>query len=133
MDREHVEALVEFLRERVGDDLRSVIHYDFDDADYEVVYGRSDVMAEYSPETIDSIVQSYEIDSLGKAVEEDRYAHGDLNCIVRCFEDGIEINLLGDAEGVAVGLEGGTFLAHNTFVGTCMEITAGTRADESGR
>lgn len=124
MDTGKLNNLVTFLRERVDDDLRSVIKYDFDSREYEVVYGREDVMEQYETETIDKLVQSYEIDSIGKSVEEERYEHGKLNCIVRCFERGIEINLLEDGAGVVIGLEAGTFLAHNTLVGKCMEIVA---------
>lgn len=122
MDTDQLEDLVRFLHDRVGDNLRSVIRYDFDSPDHDMVYVREDVMGMYDEETIDKIVQTYEIDSMGKGVEEERYQHGEFNCIVRCFEQGIEINLLEDGSGVVIGLESGTFLAHNTFVGKCMEI-----------
>lgn len=122
MDNEQLDQLAAFLRDRVGDDLRSITHYDFDTREYEIVYGRADVMELYSEDTIDKIVQSYETDSLGKTVEESRYQHGDLNCIVRCFDGGIEINLVEDGAGVVIGLEAETFLTQNTFIGRCMEI-----------
>lgn len=123
MDTGKLDELVLFLTDRVGDDLRTVTRYSISGEGYEIVYARDDVLEQYEEETIDKIIYTYEMDSIGKAVEEDRYEHGEMSCVVRCFEDGIEINLLGDdSGGVVIGLEAGTFLAHNTFVGKCMEI-----------
>ena len=122
MDEDRLAALVTFLQDRVGRNLRSVLWYDSDSGDYEVVYGREDVMAQYDEATIERIVTTYEIESMGKVLQEARYEHGELACVVRCFEDGIEINMLDDGEGVVIGLEAETFLAHNTFVGRCMEV-----------
>lgn len=122
MNPEYLDELVSFLKERVDDSLRSVIYYNFDAKKYEIVYGRDDVLDQYDEETIAKIVRSYEMESVGKMVEEDRYEHGDLNCIVRSFEGGIEINIVENGEGVAIGLEPGTFAAHNTFIGKCMEL-----------
>lgn len=119
-----VADLIAFLRDNVGDNLRSVTTYDLGRDDYDIVYAREDVLAEYTEEAIDRLVSSYQWESTATFVEENRYEHGRLNCIVRSFEDGVEINLVddGNGAGVAIGLEAGTFLAHNTFIGKCMEL-----------
>lgn len=115
------EALTEFLSERVGDHLRSVIRYDEDGAD--LVYARDDVAADYSDAELERVFRDVRLESVGKPHQEDLYDHGRLNCTVRCFEDGVEIHFARDeTSGTAVSLDPEVFVAHNTFVGKCIEL-----------
>lgn len=114
-----VSSLVQFLQEEINDNLRSVIHYDKDG--YEVVYIQDDVAAEYTGDEIEKVIQDLGMEAFSKPLQESLYAHGELRCTMRWFEDGIELNfLVSDSEGVAIGLSGETFIAHQTFLGKCM-------------
>jgi len=124
MDDDRTDTLVEYLRDAVGDDLRSVVRYDYDDGDYDVVYAREGVLDEYADDEIEKIVRTYETDTLSKAGNEQWYTHGEQRCVLRCFEDGVELNLLGDGEGIAVGFDGGVLAGPQSFVGNCLR-TAG--------
>lgn len=114
-----VSSLVQFLQEEINDHLRSVIHYD--DDGFEVIYVRHDVAAEYTDDDINEVIQDLGMEAFGKPVQENLYDHGELQCTMRWFDDGIELNFLAsDTEGVAIGLSGKTFLEHQTFLGKCM-------------
>ncbi|WP_232685945.1 DUF7522 family protein [Halobacterium zhouii] len=126
MNDQNVSDLVEHLHETVGDDLRSVIRYDFDAEGYDVVYARDDILDDYSEETVENIVRTYETDALSKTGQEKWYNHGEQQCIMRCFENGVEVNLLADGQGVAVGLDKAVFAAQKSFIGDCMELAGVT-------
>lgn len=114
------EALAGFLRERVGDHLRSVVHYTA--GDHEVVYARDDVLAQYSREEVAAVVDELGIESAERPIKEGLYVHGDLDCTIRCFQRGIEMHfIVEDGEGVAVSLDPEAFVAQGTFVGRCLE------------
>lgn len=126
MDEDHVSDLVDYLHETVGDGLRSVIRYDFETEGYDVVFVRDGVLDGYTEETIENIVRTYETDALSKTGQEQWYNHGEQQCIMRCFESGIEMNIVGDGQGVAIGLDRGVFVGQTSFVGNCMEIAGVT-------
>ena len=113
--------LAEFLHERVGDGLRSVIYYDPDD--YEVVYLREDVAGEYTESRIEDIITDLWADSYEQGVREDLRRHGRLNATTWVFEDAIEMHFVADErQGIAVALDTETFLAQNTFVARCLSV-----------
>jgi hypothetical protein len=122
MDGDNVDDLVEYLHETVGDGLRSVIRYNFDSEGYDVVYVRDGILEGYSEETIENIVRTYETDALSKPGQERWYNHGDQQCIMRCFENGVELNLVNNGQGVAIGLDRGVFAGQKSFIGNCMEV-----------
>ena len=122
MDERRVSDLVEYLHETVGDGLRSVIRYDFEADGYDVVYVRDGILEGYSEETIENIVRTYETDALSKTGQERWYNHGDQQCIVRCFDNGVEMNMVDDGEGVAIGLDRGVFVGQQSFIGNCMSV-----------
>lgn len=124
MDDSKLDNLVSLLQDRVGDDLRSVTKYDYERGGYEIVYAREGIMEQYDDDTIDKIVQSYEIDSMGKDLLEDRYENGEFSCVVRCFERGVAINLLENGGGVVIGLEAETLSTYNTFIEQCKDVLA---------
>jgi len=120
MTAEGAERLAGYLREELGDDLRSVVWYDRDG--YDVVHVREDVDREYSADEVHRVVRDLEIESIGKELQENLYTHGDLTCTIRCFDGGIELHFIEDeGVGVAVALEPAAMIAHRTFLAECME------------
>ena len=114
------EALTEFLRNRVGDHLRSVIYYDDDGG--EVLYVRDDVADQYTDDDIDQVVRDVRLEAVEKPHQESLYEHGPLNCTVRSFEDAVEMHFPHDeTSGTAVALDGEVFAIHNTFIGQCLD------------
>jgi hypothetical protein len=110
----------EFMQERFGETLRSVIHYEWDE--YDLLYGKDDVLAEYSEDEIEDVVEQLRYESYGKKSKELSYAHEDLKCEIQSFENGAEMNfVLGKGEGLAVGLEPEAFVTQSTFIGRCLE------------
>lgn len=112
--------LADFLREQVGDGLRSVIYHDRDE--YEVVFVRDDV-EEYEDAAIDDIVADLWADSHEQAIREDLRGHGSLNCSLWVFDEAIEMHFVADERrGIAVALDTETFLAQSSFVRRCLGI-----------
>ncbi|WP_135851146.1 DUF7522 family protein [Halorussus salinus] len=115
------EALTTFLRDRVGDHLRSVIYYDDDGGD--VLYVRDDVADEYTERDIKEVVRDVRLEAVEKPHQEDLYAHGPLNYTVRSFEDAVEMHFLHDeTSGTAVALDREVFASHDTFIGECLDV-----------
>jgi hypothetical protein len=120
-----VDQLVTFLRDRVGENLRSVVYYDGEE--YDVAYLQEDVREQYSADEMEEVVEDLGFEALTKPMQEELYVHGSLNCTVKCFEDAIEMNFpFSEREGVAVSLSGEAFVTQQTFIGKCME-TVGVR------
>ena len=114
------EALTEFLKERVGDHLRSVIFYD--DAGGQVLYVRDDVADEYTDADIEEVVQDVRLESVDKPHQESLYSHGPLNCTLRSFDDAVELHFPhNETSGTAVALDGEVFPMHKTFVDQCLD------------
>lgn len=112
--------LAAFLREQVGDGLRSVIYYDPEG--YEVVFVREDVTG-YDDRTVEDIVTDLRADSYEQDIREDLHGHGSVNCTVWVFEEAIEMHFVaGERRGLAVALDAETFLAQRTFVGECLRV-----------
>lgn len=121
MSKPPSEALTEFLTDRVGDHLRSVLRYDEDGG--ELVYVRDDVAERYSTAEIKRVFQDVRLEGMGKPHQEDLYDHGSLNCTVRSFDDAVEMYFPRDeTTGVAVSLDGEVFAINNTFIGKCIEL-----------
>lgn len=101
-----VASLESFFKERAGEDLRSIITYDGDG--HELVFLRDDVTAKYTDDELCEAIDGSRLESLYSPIYEDVYAddHGELQCLIQCFDDVIEINFaLGDGEGVAVAID----------------------------
>lgn len=117
----NVEHFTEHLRDRLGDDLRSVGWYTGDE--YELVYAREDVIDQYTDEEVADVFRDLGVESLEKEMLEEMYEHGRLNCTVRCFDEAIEMHFVAtQGEGLAVALEPAAFVAHETFIGECMRL-----------
>lgn len=124
MPRSTAADLASFLQDRVGDNLRSVAHYDADS--YDVVYLRDDVADQYSETDHDRVSREARLESVDREHQEDLYVHGRLECTVRAFENAVEMHFpVDDASGVTVALDAEALTAHRTFVGRCLEIASG--------
>lgn len=95
---------VAHLQQEAGDYLRSVIY--FDGQDHEVAYARENLRDEYTDRDYERIVESPLAESSARNQAEDLYVHGHLNCIVRSFEDAIELHFPKSAySGTAIALD----------------------------
>lgn len=117
---EDPEQLTRRLRDVVGEDLRSVIRYDWDD--YEILYVREDVKNAYEDREIEALYEEFRFESFGKRAAERRYVHGELKSTVRIFENAAEVNLvMGDGEGLAIGLEHPVAFQQPNVIQACIE------------
>ncbi|WP_137286945.1 hypothetical protein [Halorussus salinisoli] len=117
-------ALTEFLQDRVGDHLRSVIFYDDDGG--EVRYVRDDVADQYTDDDIEQVVRDVRLEAVEKPHQENLYEHGPLDCTVRSFDDAVEMHFPHDeTSGTAVALDGEVFAIHDTFIGQCIDAMDG--------
>lgn len=95
-----------FFRQRAQGRLRSVVEYEPDS--FEVVYTRNDVAEQYTQAEIERAIDDSRMESLSAPVYDDIFAtdHGELSCLVKCFENVIELNfIVADGRGTAVALD----------------------------
>lgn len=100
--------LEEFFLDRVDEKLRSIVMYEEDG--FEVVYLRDDVGEQYTDVEIDDAIDESRMESLAAPIYADQFAedHGELTCMVKCYEYVIEMNfVLDDGVGAAVALDAG--------------------------
>ncbi|WP_188884156.1 hypothetical protein [Halarchaeum grantii] len=98
--------LEDFFEQRTDGHLRSIVKYE--ENSYEIVYLRDDVAEQYTTEEIESAIDDSRMESLTAPIYEDTYSrdHGNLTCLVQCFENVIEMNfVLEDGVGAAVALD----------------------------
>lgn len=96
----------EFFRQRAEDDLRSVIQYEPES--FEAVYMRDDVAEQYTREEIERAVDDSRMESLSAPIYEHVFSedHGELTCLVKCFEEVVEMNfVVSDGTGTTVALD----------------------------
>lgn len=106
MDSGFTGRLEAFFKDEVGEHLRSIIKYEVDTK--ELTYIRDDIAELYSTEEIESAVDSSRMESLSVPMNESIYSgdHGDVLCLVTCFEQVIEMNfVLDDGLGSVVALD----------------------------
>lgn len=114
-------TLADFLRDRLGDDLRSVFHYCHDEC--HIVYVRDDVVEAYAPGEISDVVEDARLEAVDKPRQEDLYVHGGLRCTVRLFEDAVELHFPHDETcGTAVALDRESLSLADGVVGECLEL-----------
>ncbi|WP_435064151.1 hypothetical protein [Halobaculum sp. EA56] len=101
-----VSRLEEFFEQRTDGNLRSIVKYESDS--FDIVYLRDDVAEHYSDSEIEAAIDESRMESLSAPIYEDTYAgdHGELTCLVQCFENVVEMNfVLEDGVGAAVALD----------------------------
>lgn len=120
MSETDTEGFVQFVLDRAGDAVRSVVHYHADDS--EVLFLRDDVADNYSALGVETVVAALRREGERSGRQEHVYAHGELNCIVRAFDGGLEMHFpYGDSEGLAVALEPRAAEHLYSFVDDCLE------------
>jgi len=98
--------LKEFFEEHMDGELRSIVRYDLDEVDVE--YIRDDVTDQYTEEELTKAIDESRLDSLHAPLYEHSFSkeHGDLQCMITCFEHVIEMNFaIDDGVGVAVAID----------------------------
>lgn len=101
-----VPELREFFQRRTDDHLRSIVRYD--QTEFSVEHIRDDVADQYTDEQIARAVDDSRMESLSASIHEEILApdHGDLTCLVKCFEHVVEMNfVVADGAGAAVALD----------------------------
>lgn len=112
-----------FFKDRAAGTLRSIVKYEHDS--FDVVYLRDDVANRYSMTEIETAIDESRMDSLSVPIYEDTYAddHGEITCLVQCFEHVIEMNfVLKDGVGAAVALDVEAFADSHGLVAEAREI-----------
>lgn len=95
-----------FFKEETGGSLRSIIKYEMDNR--ELTYIRDDVAEQYSTEEVEDAIDDSRMESLSAPMYEGIYSedHGDITCLVKCFENVVEMNfVLDDGVGSVVALD----------------------------
>lgn len=98
--------LQEFFEDHTNGGLRSIVTYDT--GDIEVVYLRDDVAAQYSDDELAKAIDESRLESLHAPLYEHTFSkeHGDLQCMIACFENVIEMNFaIDDGVGAAVAID----------------------------
>lgn len=118
-----VSRLREFFEARANDDLRSIVKYEQED--YDIVYLRDDVADMYSEAEIEAAVDDARMESLTTPLYEDTFspAHGELTCMVKCFENVVEMNFaLSDGVGAAVAVDAEAMSGAHGLIAEAREI-----------
>jgi hypothetical protein len=98
--------LEEWLKNRTGRKLRSIIRYE--GGEFEVTYLRDDVAQQSTEDEIKAAVDESRMESLTAPIYNNAFseAHGDLTCLVKIFENVVELNfVVADGLGTAVALD----------------------------
>lgn len=120
--------LESFFEHAVGDDLRSIIKYEKES--FEIVYLRDDIADQYTDEELEEAIDDSRMESMTASISEEVFApdHGDLTCLVKCFENVIEMNfVLADGVGTAVGLDAEAMIDAHGLVSEAREIVVEAR------
>lgn len=102
-----VESRLETFFERETDgNLRSIVKYEGES--FDVVYLRDDVAEKYTESELETAVDDSRLESLTAPIYRETLSadHGELVCLVKCFENVIEMNfVLEDGRGAVVALD----------------------------
>lgn len=98
--------LKELFSQRTGDSLRSIIKYKPKSS--EIIFLRDDIAERYTRRELERAIDDSRMESMTAPIYKNTFAtdHGELTCMVKCFEDVAEMNfVLGDGVGAAVALD----------------------------
>lgn len=101
-----VSRLEKFFTHRTGDALRSIITYKPKSS--EIVFLRDDVANQYTRSELEHAIDDSRMESMTAPIYKNTFAadHGELTCMVKCFENVVEMNfVLEDGVGAAVALD----------------------------
>ena len=95
-----------FFTQRTDDTLRSIIKYTPQSS--EIVFLRDDVAEQYTRSELEHAIDDSRMESMTAPIYKNTFAadHGELTCMVKCFENVAEMNfVLEDGVGAAVALD----------------------------
>lgn len=125
MSARAAQRLSEFLRGQVGDDLRRIVEYDHDG--YEVVYRHDDVI-DRDDSAWEEIVQDAQLE----AISTDYYGqlfppdHGELECMVKYFENAVELNFARpNGSGIVISIDAEAMADTHGLVSEAKRIARG--------
>lgn len=120
--------LAEFFQHRTNGALRSIVMYEPDD--FAIVYLRDDVADQYTRSELEGAIDDSRMESMTAPIYENTFAadHGELTCLVKCFENVVEMNfVLEDGVGAAVALDEGAVDETHGLVSEAREIVVDER------
>lgn len=122
MPKPQYAALIDWLREEYGDQLRWVASFDSRRHSYSVRYIREDLKTELTTHQFDTIVHR-SIAVFNRRHVEDVYFHlGDAEALVARYEEAMAIHLyLSDVTGVVIKLTPDASVTLPDFLETCLE------------
>lgn len=129
-----VSRLRDYFEEKTNDGLRSIARYDQDG--FEVDYIRDDVEELYHEEELADAIDESRFETFYAPIYERVFAedHGELTCMVTCFENVLEMNfVIADGVGVAVGLDMEALTESSGIVGEARRILVEERANKSDK
>lgn len=92
--------------DRFGDELRSVASYDEDG--FDLRYVRDDVDALYDDRDYARVFRTLRLEAMDRPTQDSLYAHGDLLCTYRVYEDATVIHVAtSETQGVLVSVDTG--------------------------
>ena len=131
MGREETLRLSDFLQEKVGDRLRSVVHYDADG--HTVEYTRPGLEARYTEEELETLVRNLRAQNVDRKAFENLYRHGRLNATVNLFEDVMEVHFTHrDHAGTGITMDAAAQAELYSFVGDCLTVIGVQQGEETG-
>ena len=98
--------LEDIFEQRTDGKLRSIVKYDEDC--FEIVHLCDDVANQHTEEELEDAIDDSRMDSLTAPIYKNTFSedHGELTCLVQCFENVIEMNfVLSDGVGAVVALD----------------------------
>lgn len=122
--------LESYFKHETDGSLRSIVKYE--EGDFSTVYLRDDVADQYTSEEAARAIDDSRLESISAPVYQDLFSenHGELTCMVKCFENVIEMNfVLGDGVGTAVALDATAFSEAQNLVGEARNLIEAARGE----
>ncbi|MBX0296809.1 hypothetical protein [Haloarcula nitratireducens] len=117
-----------FFKEKTDGDLRSIVQYE--QGDFTVAYLRDDVAEQYTDDEFADAIDDSRFESFSAPIYDDLFSdeHGELTCLVKCFENVLEMNfVLADGVGTAVALEAEAFSETHGLVAEARDVVVEER------
>lgn len=124
MGRTTATEIHERFDNRYGDELRSVGYYDDGESDF--VFVRDDVESAYDCAEVGQIIRDVRLEAIDSENQESMYAHGELLCTVRCFDEATELHTsVDETTGFMIAVDAGSIVDLRETVEICRSILTG--------
>lgn len=118
---QQVGELRSVVADRFGDELRSVASYD--DDGFELRYIRDDVDALYDDRDYARVFRTLRLEAMDRPTQDSLYAHGDLLCTYRVYEDATVIHVAtSETQGVLISVDTGADVDMRTTTDRIIEV-----------